>query len=98
MNVLMLVVYGIPPSDLFSNEAGLVNIRQLMAIGAYGVVEQPEQFSNPGDPKRLEVDTWDAFADLVNAACGYREVLIKRPSLRLARSWRPGGTLVTFTA
>jgi len=62
MKVLMLVVYGMPPVDLFTNEI-LVNIRQLMAIGAYGEVEQPEQFSNPGDPKQLEVDTWDAFAE-----------------------------------
>ena len=62
MNVLMLVLYGIPPGDLFTNES-LVNIRHLKGMGAFGLVEEPDMIINSGDLKRPEVDTWEAIAE-----------------------------------
>ena len=61
MNALMLVVYGLPAGDLFNN-ADLANMRQLMSIGAFGLVEQKLGIRSHAEMKRLEVDTWKAIA------------------------------------
>lgn len=58
----MFVVFGAQASDMLEMES-LSNLRQLMSIGAYGLVEAPAGASAQPGRARLEQDLWTALAD-----------------------------------
>jgi hypothetical protein len=59
MNALLLVVYGNSVDELLYRDS-LVNLRRLMAMGAYGWIDLPET-ENTSGTRLIETEAWESL-------------------------------------